>query len=206
MDSLAYENKKYTYEDLEKLPDDERYEIIDGNLFIMESPHGRHQLLLGELFGQIREFLKGKKCTVFLAPFDVVLSKSKKKNEIFNVVQPDLMVLCDMDKYEGQKIFGAPDFVIEIVSPTNRTHDYLRKFNLYQKYGVKEYWLIDYKDKAILPYILNEKDIYELPRTYELDEDIKVHTLKGLTISLKNFLRENENLFNEEEEEYKLEE
>lgn len=206
MDNLAYENKKYTYEDLEKLPDDERYEIIDGNLFIMESPHGRHQLLLGELFGQIREFLKDKKCTIFLAPFDVALSKSKKKNEIFNVVQPDLMVLCDMDKYEGQKILGAPDFIIEIVSPTNRTHDYLRKFNLYQKYGVKEYWLVDYKDKAILPYILNEKGIYELPRTYELDEDIKVHTLKGLTISLKNFLKENENLLNEEEEEYKLEE
>lgn len=205
MENLAYENKKYSYEDLEKLPDDERYEIIDGDLFIMESPHGRHQLLLNEINIQISNFLKNKKCTVFIAPFDVVLSKSKKKNEIYNVVQPDIMVLCDMSKYEGGYIFGGPDFVIEIISPFNKANDHFRKFNLYQKYGVKEYWLVDYKEHVILPYILNEKGIYELPRAYDLSEDIKVHTLKGLTISLKKFLEENKELLKEDETEYKLE-
>lgn len=206
MDNLAIENKKYSYEDLEKLPEDERYEIIEGNLFIMESPHGRHQLLLGELYRQISNYLQDKKCTVFLSPFDVALSKSKKKNEIFNVVQPDLMILCDMDKYEGPKIFGAPDFVIEIASPFNRTHDYLRKFNLYQKYGVKEYWIVDYQGNSISAYILNKNGVYELPRVYHLEEDIKVNTLKGLTISLKKFLEENINLLKEEEAEYNIEE
>lgn len=204
MENVAYENKKYSYEDLEKLPDDERYEIIDGNLFIMESPHGRHQLILGELFGQIREFLQDKKCTVFIAPFDVALSKSKKKNEIHNVVQPDIMVLCDMNKYEGGYIFGGPDFVIEIVSPFNRSHDYVRKLKLYQQYGVKEYWIVDYQENLITPYVLNENGAYEIKKVYELDEDIKVHTLKGLTISLKKFLEENAQLLKEEEEEYKL--
>lgn len=201
MENLAYDNKKYSYEDLEKLPDDERYEIIDGNLFIMESPDGRHQLLLGELHLQIGNYLRDKKCTVFLAPFDVALSKSKKKNEIYNVVQPDIMVLCDMNKYEGRYIFGGPDFVIEIVSPFNKSHDYVKKLKLYQEYGVKEYWIVDYKEHVILPYILNEKGVYELPKIYELDEEIKVHTLKGLTISLKKFLEENANLLKEEEEE-----
>ncbi len=204
MDSLAYENKKYTYEDIEKLPGDTRYEIINGELFIMESPHGRHQLLLGELYGQLREYLKDKKCTVFLAPFDVALSKSKKKNEIYNVVQPDIMVLCDMSKYEGQRIFGGPDFIIEIVSPFNKSHDYYRKFNLYQQYGVKEYWLVDYKENVILPYILNEKGVYELPKAYRLDEEIKVHTLKNMSICLKEFLAKNADFLKEEEEEYKL--
>lgn len=204
MKNVAYENKKYSYEDLEKLPDDERYEIIDGNLFIMESPHGRHQLILNEINMQISSFLKDKKCTVFIAPFDVVLSKSKKKNEIHNVVQPDIMVLCDMNKYEGGYIFGGPDFVIEIVSPFNRSHDYVKKLKLYQQYGVKEYWIVDYQENLITPYVLNENGAYEIKKVYELDEDIKVHTLKGLTISLKKFLEENAQLLKEEEEEYKL--
>jgi len=204
MKNVVYENKKYSYEDLEKLPDDQRYEIIDGNLFIMESPHGRHQLILGELYLQIGSYLQDKKCKVFLAPFDVALSKSKKKNEIYNVVQPDIMVLCDMNKYEGGYIFGGPDFVIEIASPSNRAHDYLKKLKLYQQYKVKEYWIVDYQAKAILQYILNEKEAYETKKVYELDEDIKVHTLKGLTISLKKFLEDNVNLLKEEEEEYRI--
>lgn len=205
MNNLAYENKKYTYEDLEKLPQDERYEIINGDLFVMESPHGRHQLVLGELFGQIRQFLQGKKCTAFISPFDVVLSKSRKKNEIYNVVQPDLFVLCDMDKYEGTKVFGGPDFVIEIASPSNRSHDYYRKLNLYQEYGVKEYWIVDIIEKSIHPYVLNEKSVYELSKVYGLDEEIKVKTLKGLTISLKDFLEQNVDILKEDEEEYKFE-
>ncbi len=204
MENLAYENKKYSYEDLEKLPDDERYEIIDGDLFIMESPHGRHQLILGELYRQISNYLQDRKCTVFLAPFDVALSKSKKKNEIYNVVQPDIMVLCEMNKYEGGYIFGGPDFVIEIISPFNRSHDYVKKLKLYQEYGVKEYWIVDYQEQAILQYILNEKDTFEIEKVYELNEDIKVHTLKGLTISLKKFLEDNANFLKEDEEEYKL--
>lgn len=79
MENLAYENKKYTYADLENMPKDERYEIIEGDLFVMESPHGRHQLVLGELYRQISNYLQGKKCKVFIAPFDVVLSKAKRK-------------------------------------------------------------------------------------------------------------------------------
>lgn len=205
MENVAYENKKYTYEDLEKLPQDERYEIINGDLFVMESPHGRHQLILGELFGQIREYLQGKKCTVFLSPFDVALAKINKKSEIYNVVQPDLFVLCDMNKYEGPKVFGGPEFVIEIASPTNRAHDYYRKLNLYQEYGVKEYWIVDPIEKNIHPYVLNEKGVYELSKVYALDEDIKVKTLKGLTISLKEFLEQNKDLLKEDEAEYKLE-
>lgn len=207
MENLAYENKKYTYADLENMPEDERYEIIEGDLFVMESPHGRHQLVLGELYRQISNYLQGKKCKVFIAPFDVVLSKSKKKNEMYNVLQPDLFVLCDMNKYEGSKVFGAPDFVIEILSPSTNVHDKYRKMNLYAQYGVKEYWVVDVTAKIIHPYMLNEKGVYELSsRAYGIDEKIKVNTLKGLTISLKDFLEENYDLIKEDEEEYKIEE
>lgn len=207
MENLAYENKKYTYADLENMPEDERYEIIEGDLFAMESPHGRHQLVLGELYRQISNYLQGKKCKVFIAPFDVVLSKSKKKNEMYNVLQPDLFVLCDMNKYEDSKVFGAPDFVIEILSPSTNVHDKYRKMNLYAQYGVKEYWIVDIVANIIHPYILNEKGVYELsPRAYAIDEKIKVNTLKGLTISLKDFLEENYDLIKEDEEEYKIEE
>lgn len=204
MENLAYESKKYTYEDLEKMTqdDNQRYEIINGDLFVMESPHGRHQLVLGELFGQIREFLKGKKCKPFIAPFDVVLSKSKKKNEMYNVVQPDLFVLCDLEKYDGSKVYGAPNFVVEIVSPWTKTNDRLRKYNLYQNYGVKEYWIVDLQENSISPYILNEKGIYELPYMYEITESIKVKTLPGLTITLKDFVKENADLLKEDEAEY----
>lgn len=206
MENLAYENKKYTYEDLEKITQDEnqRYEIINGDLFVMQSPLGRHQLVLGEIYRQMSNFLVGKKCKPFIAPFDVVLSKSKKSNEIYNVVQPDIFVLCDLNKYEGTKVFGAPDLVIEIVSPGTKTNDRLRKFNLYQTFGVKEYWIVDLIENSICPYVLNEKNIFELPYMYELTESIKVKILPGLTISLKEFLKENENLLKEDEEEYKL--
>ena len=206
MENVAYESKKYTYEDLEKMEqdDNQRYEIINGDLFVMQSPHGRHQLILGELFGQIREFLKGKKCKTFIAPFDVVLSKSKKKNEIYNVIQPDIFVLCDLNKYDGSKVFGAPDLVIEIVSLGTKTNDRLRKFNLYQHYGLREYWIVDLIENSISPYILNEKGIFELPHMYELTESIKVKILPGLTISLKDFINENANLLKEDEAEYEV--
>jgi len=172
----------------------------------MEAPHGRHQLILGELYRQISNFLMGKKCKPFIAPFDVVLSKSRKKNEMYNVVQPDLFVLCDLEKYDGSKVFGAPNFIIEIESPGTALNDRLRKFNLYQKYGVREYWIVDLSKKIISPYTLNQKGIYEIARVYELNEDIKVITLPGLTISLKDFAKENAELLKEEEAEYEVQE
>lgn len=186
MDNLAYKLKKYTYADLLEMDDDKRYELIDGELYLMSSPKILHQEIVGEIYAQLHNYLKGKKCKAFVSPLDVCLSGVKNPKKEYNVVQPDVLVVCDENKLtKDMGIQGAPDLVIEVLSPSTRRHDTYRKFNLYQQYGVKEYWIIDTEAEVIYQYILNEKNIYTLPKTYEITEDIKVNILKNCIISLK---------------------
>lgn len=185
------ELKKYTYADLLEMDDDNRYEIIDGNLYLMSSPRTKHQAIAGEIYAQLRDFLKGKKCRPFISPLDVVLSKSRQNNKILNVVQPDVFVVCDTNKIDETMIFGAPDFVIEILSPSSIRHDQLEKLNLYQKYKVKEYWIIDPVAMTVLPYLLNEQGAFVLEKVYDLKEKIPVRILNGCSINLKEFIEEN---------------
>ncbi|MCI9178013.1 MAG: Uma2 family endonuclease [Clostridia bacterium] len=140
----------------------------------------------GKIYASLLNFLEGKKCTPFIAPLDVALSKSKQDHKIFNVVQPDVMVVCDGSKLEdGKKVFGAPDFVVEILSPSTSRKDQLEKLNLYLKYKVKEYWIIDPENMWAWPYILNDQGIYELERVYDLSqEEVPIKILKGYKINL----------------------
>ncbi len=200
MENLAYkENKKYTYEDLEKIEDNNRYEIYDGQLILMGAPSAKHQTVLGELFGQFRDFFKDKKCMPFIAPLDVRLDGKGKKSE--NVVQPDLMVVCDKNKIKEQ-IEGAPDFVLEILSKSNRYHDLIYKMNLYQKFGVKEYWIVDIENGIILVNKLSKGNLYNFPKTYKIKEKIKSSIFKDLEISLEETFKNNQNLLKEDEERY----
>lgn len=187
------EIKKYTYADLLEMDDDKRYEIIDGKLYLMSSPSITHQAIAGAIYTQLVLFLEGKKCTPFIAPLDVAFSKSKQEHKIFNVVQPDVMVVCDIKKLEdGKKVFGAPDFVIEILSPSTSRKDQLEKLNLYLKYKVKEYWIIDPENMWVWPYLLNEQGMYELGKVYELtNEEVPVKVLKGCKINLIKYIEEN---------------
>lgn len=194
MNNLAFEEKSYTYEDLLKFDDDKRYELIDGKLYLMGSPNYRHQFILGELFRQFANYLKGKNCKVFVAPLDIRLDAPQKGNKAKYVVQPDLIVMCNKEKIDERGIVGVPDLAIEILSPTTKQHDKLVKFNLYQHYKIREYWIIDIEEQIIYPYILNDEGIYTLPKMYEITEDIKVNVLDNLTISLKEFWKENEDL------------
>lgn len=189
MDNLAYKLKKYTYADLLEMDDDKRYELIDGELYLMSSPQILHQEIVGEIYAQLHNYLKGKKCKAFVSPLDVCLSGVKNPKKEYNVVQPDVLVVCDENKLtKDMGIQGTPDLVIEVLSPSTRRHDTYRKFNLYQHYGVKEYWIIDTETEVIYQYILNEKNIYTLPKTYEITEDIKVNILKNCIISLKDII------------------
>ena len=190
MESLAYNIKKYTYQDLLEMNDGKRYEIINGVLYEMSSPSVNHQDIVGELYVQLHNYLKGKKCKVFISPLDVCLSGVKDTNQEYNVVEPDIIVVCDEKKITDKCIIGAPDMVIEVVSKYSRKHDTFIKFNLYQKYGVKEYWIIDVEAETISQYILNEKNMYALQKIYEITEDVKVDVLKNCTISLKELLKE----------------
>lgn len=188
MDNLAYKLKKYTYEDLLELDDEKRYEIINGELYLMSSPKVMHQMVVGEIYRQLAIYLNGKKCTTLVSPIDVCLSNDWKPKKIYNCVQPDVVVVCDKDKITENCIKGAPDLVIEVLSKSTKRHDTFLKFNLYQRYGVKEYWTIDTEIGVISQYILNENNIYTLPKTYDITENIKVNILKDCTISLKELM------------------
>lgn len=189
MENLAYKLKKYTYEDLLELDDGKRYELIDGIIYEMSAPTTLHQEIVGEIYAQLHDYLKGKKCKAFVAPLDVCLSGVRNPKKEYNVVQPDILVVCDENKItKDMGIQGTPDLVIEVLSPTSRKHDTFIKFNLYQYYGVKEYWIVDVEIGVIYQYILNEKNIYTLPKTYEIIEDIKVNILKNCIISLKEII------------------
>lgn len=150
MDSAARVLETMTMEDYEALPEERRVEIIRGIVYDMSAPTVRHQQILGDLFLSIGGFLKSKqaRCRVFPAPFDV-----KLKNKPLTIVQPDIVVVCDPKKLEnGKRCEGAPDWVIEIVSPSHREHDFLTKLNLYQEAGVREYWIVDPEQEKVFVY------------------------------------------------------
>jgi len=200
MENLAYKDKKkYTYDDLDKIDDNNRYEIYNGQLILMSAPSSKHQAVLGDLLVQFSKFFKDKKCMPFVAPLDVRLDGKGKKSE--NVVQPDLMVVCDKNKIQD-KIEGAPDFVLEILSKSNRYHDLIYKMNLYQKFGVKEYWIVDIENGIILVNKLSKGNLYNFPKTYKIKEKIKSSIFKGLEISLEETFKNNQNLLKEDEERY----
>ena len=206
MENLAREIKKYNYEELENIRNktNERYEIMDGDLYLMSSPRGIHQMILLEIAGQLREFFKDKPCKPFVAPFDIVFSKSKDRKDWDTVVQPDIFVLCDLNKYEKNYVKGAPNFIIEIASPSNLVHDRFRKYNLYQKYKVNEYWIIEPNDKKIFTFVYDDiEEMYNTYGEYDITEDVPVASFKNLKISLKDFYEKNKDwIIKEDEEEY----
>ena len=179
MGNLA-EQIGYTYKDYITWTGKIRYEIIDGVAYAMASPSQEHQEISGELHGRLWQFLRGKTCKVFHAPFDVRLNFNSFDNI---VVQPDLLVVCDKSKLNGSSVKGAPDLIIEILSPSNTRHDTDLKFKLYQRAGVREYWIVDPKYYTVQVYILKNGK-YGVGSAYTDDTVIPVHVLEGCEINL----------------------
>ncbi len=137
------------------LPEDVRAELIDGNLvYCQAAPSRIHQAILGELHAVIHAYIRGKKgpCRVYPAPFSV-----KLKEERQTIVEPDISVICDPDKLTDRGCTGAPDWIIEIASPSNARHDYIRKLELYADAGVREYWIVDPEREGVLVYRLGQE-------------------------------------------------
>ena len=134
----------FTYADYLSWDDGERYELIDGVPYMLAAPSRRHQEIARELVLQLGNFLRDKPCRVYFAPFDVRLFEKKgdRPEDVDTVVQPDIAVICDRDKLDAAGARGAPDFVIEILSPSNTKAERIRKFRLYERAGVREYWMI----------------------------------------------------------------
>ena len=151
--------KYYTAEDYYNMPEDIRVELIDGKIIYMDTPNTLHQLISGELSYVINSYIKskGSKCRIYFAPFAVQL---RKEND--TVVEPDISVICDLDKLNDRGCLGAPDWIIEIISPSNPSHDYITKLALYHEAGVREYWIADPQSNYIHVYNLEtgKLDVY----------------------------------------------
>lgn len=166
-----------TLEEYESLPGDARAEVFDGQVYYMASPSQVHQTILLELSSMLNSYVKKNSggCKVFPAPFDVKLSDSP-----LVIVQPDIMVVCNDGKLDGKRCNGAPDFIIEIVSPGNPEDDYIRKLYYYKNYGVREYWIVDPQRKSVIVNYF-EGNIFNVPYTF--DSVIKVNIYNSLYIN-----------------------
>lgn len=147
--NVARQIEYYTIDDIYNLPDGQRAELIDGELYMMAAPSMIHQRLVMELSFRIRDYIGRKKgaCEVFPAPFAVFLTAN---NEIY--LEPDISVICDKDKLTDEGCKGAPDWIIEVVSPSSRPMDYNKKLFRYRTAGVREYWIVDYNKNQIMVY------------------------------------------------------
>ena len=180
------QEKYYTYADYLTWDDDVRCELIDGMPYMMPpAPTTRHQSISGNLHGILYNILKGKPCKVFAAPFDVRLNHNSYDD---TVVQPDLVVICDRNKIDDKGCVGAPDMVIEILSPATASHDRIIKLRRYQKAGVREYWIVDPETKTVQVFI--HKNGEYVVAVYEETETVPVFVLEGLTIDLKDVFDE----------------
>jgi len=189
---LLKKGTNFTYGDYVKWPEDERWELINGYAYNMSpAPSRRHQKISRDLEFQIVDFLADKPCEVYDAPFDVRLPEADEQDEdIETVVQPDIVVVCDENKLDDKGCRGAPDLIIEILSPFTAPKDMKIKLSLYEKHGVKEYWIVHPTDNIILVFKLGKNKMYGKPEVYTEEDKIKTAILEGLEIELSKVFQE----------------
>ena len=165
--ALPAEVTRYTFADALTWGEDERIEIIDGDAFMMPPPLRVHQKISGQLYRQIANFLEGKKCEVYAAPFAVrpFEEDGDTPEDVDTMLEPDITVVCDPDKLDKYGCKGAPDMVIEILSPSTRRHDLAVKYRLYQRAGVREYWIVDPDTKTVQVFKLDD-GLYNAPDVF----------------------------------------
>ncbi len=173
------QEKIYTETDYYNLPEDVRAELIDGRIYYQAAPNRIHQTILSELHAVIHSYLKSNHgaCRIYPAPFAVKLFKDNDKT----VVEPDISVICDPNKLTDRGCVGAPDWIIEIISPGNPGHDMIYKLNLYANAGVREYWIVDPRNKTVFVYYLEQKDFGA--KAYSFQDNIKVNIYDDLWIN-----------------------
>ena len=177
-------DKRYTYADYLQWPDDARYELIDGEAFLMApAPLVEHQEVAGEVYRQLANQLDGQSCRPYIAPVDVRLPRADEADAaIDTVVQPDVLVVCDQAKIDRRGVRGAPDWVLEVLSPSTAAHDQIAKRRTYERAGVREYWLVHPGDRTLTVYRLAEGQ-YGRPDIYELKDATPVSVLPGVSIA-----------------------
>ncbi len=182
--SLTKPEEKYTYAHYLNWPENERWEIIDGVPYMQAAPSRIHQEISIELATQLHTHLRGKTCRAFTAPFCVRLDAGKD-DDVINVVEPDISIVCDSSKLDEKGCKGTPDMIVEILSPSTNRTDRFVKFNKYEKAGLKEYWIIDPEAKLVSVFTLQADQRYGRPAMYTEEDVIKVFILPDLEIDLK---------------------
>jgi Uma2 family endonuclease len=180
-------DRRYTYADYRTWPNDERWELIDGVAWNMSpAPSSGHQGLLGELYIQAAPRLKGTPCRVYLAPFDVLLPEhaGQREDDVVSVVQPDLTGICDASRITPRGCFGAPDWVVEIISPWTMKKDLNEKFTLYERNHIREYWLIDPGSRTMHVYRLESTGRYGEALVLEQGAEVPCPIGEGIVVRL----------------------
>ena len=179
--------KPYTVADIESLPEGQRAELIDGDMYLLASPARIHQRISGHLYHTILTHIEQKKmpCDAYAAPFIVYIGGAE---DHYNYVEPDISVICDKTKLTDKGCVGAPDWIIEIVSPSSRQSDYIRKVSLYEYSGVREYWIINPDSRTVRTYFFAASDTEVLTREYAFDDFIPVHICDGFQIRISDLV------------------
>ena len=183
--ALPAEGERYTFADVLTWDESERIELIDGEAVMMAPPSRTHQKISFEIGRQIGNYLEGKKCEVYLAPFGVRLFEQDgdTPEDVDTMVEPDISVVCDNSKLDHLGCKGAPDMVIEVLSPSSLRHDRLVKLGLYQRAGVREYWIVSPEAETVEVFLLEDGRF--TPRGfYEKTDIAKVHVLEGCFLEL----------------------
>ena len=194
--ALPAKKERYTFADCLTWSENERIEIINGEAFMMApAPSRVHQGVSGEIFRQLANYLEGKKCKVYHAPFDVRLFEQEgdTPEDVTTVIQPDITVVCDRNKLDDHGCKGAPDLVVEILSPSTQRHDRLVKLGLYQRAGVLEYWIVNPEDRTVQVMLQDGNGILQLHEVYDRQGVARVNVQDGCFIDLGKVFSESLN-------------
>lgn len=186
--------RRVSYEEYMALVEasEQRYELIDGEIYLMASPSFSHQILVNEIAWHFHNFFRGKRCRSLTAPLDVRLfCFATKFEEDPNVVQPDIIVICDEDKVdEDNRYVGIPTLIVEVLSPSTKGKDMVAKLNLYMKSGVQEYWVIDLEGKSVIQYVFSQERDIQSVNIFKEGETIGSTVFAGLEIPLGDVFSE----------------
>ena len=184
-------NKKYTYAEYLTWQFQEQIELIKGKIFRMSpGPARKHQKASFNLSLQLGNYLLNKDCDIYTAPFDVRFPKAEGDENTFTVVQPDICVICDKSKLDDRGCVGAPDMIIEILSPSTGGKDATIKYDLYEEQGVKEYWMVYPGEHLLDVFVLNKEGKYELVKKYTQEDKVKVNIFEGLFIDMEEVFKD----------------
>ncbi|KRQ85803.1 hypothetical protein ABG79_02407 [Caloramator mitchellensis] len=166
---LAQSNRKFTYDEYLAIAEKQRAELIDGEIYLLSSPTFEHQRIISRLNVLFENLLEDNECVPVISPFDVILEDKNEKN----IVQPDLLVICEREKINERGFAGVPALIVEVLSHSTASRDYVVKMNLYMRFGVKEYWIINPQSRTVEIFNIDENGYYGIPKTYSKDDIVK---------------------------------